>query len=425
MDAAGRNWSPEAYVSMDIRTTVSNTAHAAVDARCDAYGVDLIVIDSHTGARPKCALDQGKVYSRSNQSGIAHDGDGNEVPFYPLSSTSYGQPDGILGINCRHHKYPFIDGVNYQRYFPIDQEENAARYKEIQEQRRLERRIRETRREIDMLTAAGDKEGAAEAKIQLTERNKEYREYCDKHKLKQQYNRTRNVKSSDMGVTAPKIVDKGNSGVDKASESGIIKAKKSEWDNDLQPHGQLDISLESDDDKYEFVSKELNVPKAQAEQYVNSVSDFTGDWYPDIRAYQRGEFSNVPEEVVSKSEALEDYIKKAPRWNGGETFRGASVSDDEIGKYKQGFRLDMGGTASWSSDVDIAKEFSSRNVSYDLPNEVIYHCDTQSKGTTIKHLSLVEEESEILCSKDSHYVIDKIEGGYGTYHVYLKEVLEK
>ncbi len=224
VDAAGRNWSPEAYVSMDIRTTVSNTAHAAVDARCDAYGIDLITIDSHAGARPKCALDQGKVYSRSNQSGVAHDGDGNEVPFYPLSSTSYGQPDGILGINCGHHKYPFIDGVNYQRYFPIDQEKNAARYKEIQEQRRLERRVRETRREIDMLAAAGDKEGAAEAKIQLTERNKEYREYCDKHKLKQNYNRTRVVKNSDKGVTAPKIVDKGNSGVDKSVNGGIINS---------------------------------------------------------------------------------------------------------------------------------------------------------------------------------------------------------
>lgn len=212
VDAAGRNWSPEAYVSMDIRTTVSNTAHAAVDARCDAYGIDLIAIDSHTGARPKCALDQGKVYSRSNQSGIAHDGDGNEVPFYPLSSTSYGQPDGILGINCRHHKYPFIDGVNYQRYFPIDQEENAARYKEIQEQRRLERRVREIRREIDMLTAAGDKEGAAEAKMRLTERNKEYREYCDKHKLKQQYNRTRLVKNSDTGV-------------DKSGKNDIMKSE--------------------------------------------------------------------------------------------------------------------------------------------------------------------------------------------------------
>ncbi|MCM1024638.1 MAG: phage minor capsid protein [Prevotella sp.] len=149
VDKLGREWSPEAYINMDIRTTVNNTANAAQDACCDRYDLDLIQISSHMGARPKCAEDQGKIYSRSNRSGICHDGDGNEIPFYPWSSTSYGQPDGILGINCHHHKYPFLackekrTGVNFQRYLPYDQEENAARYKEFQAQRAMERRVRE------------------------------------------------------------------------------------------------------------------------------------------------------------------------------------------------------------------------------------------------------------------------------------------
>ncbi len=270
IDAAGRNWSPEAYVSMDIRTTVSNTAHAAVDARCDAYGIDLIAIDSHTGARPKCALDQGKVYSRSNQSGIAHDGDGNEVPFYPLSSTSYGQPDGILGINCRHHKYPFVDGVNYQRYFPIDQEENAARYKEIQEQRRLERRVRETRREIDMLTAAGDKEGAAEAKIRLTERNKEYREYCDKHKLKQQYNRTRGVKNSDKGVD----FSRGNGIIKAENEKGIEGNMKLMSESHTAAGNRRSPLYKLNENDIDIVKKEIISINANVDDFVFN-SDFT------------------------------------------------------------------------------------------------------------------------------------------------------
>lgn len=96
VDAAGREWSPEAYINMDIRTTVSNTANAAQDARCDDYGIDLIAVSSHPGARPKCAKDQGKVYSRSNKSGIAHDGNGKEIHYEPLSSTSYGEPDGAF-----------------------------------------------------------------------------------------------------------------------------------------------------------------------------------------------------------------------------------------------------------------------------------------------------------------------------------------
>ncbi len=127
-------------------------------------------------------------------------------------------------------KYPFIDGVNFQSYFPIDREKNAARYKGIQEQRRLERRVRETRREIDMLTAAGDSDGVAEVKIQLTERNKEYREYCDKHKLKQQYNRTRVVKNSDMGV-------------DFSGESGIIKSGGEDVALEIQRYGRNKSTL--------------------------------------------------------------------------------------------------------------------------------------------------------------------------------------
>ncbi len=189
VDAAGREWSPEAYINMDIRTTVSNTANAAQDARCDDYGIDLIAVSSHPGARPKCAPYQGRIFSRSNQSGIAHDGNGKEIPYEPLSSTSYAEPDGLFGINCRHKKYPFIDGVNFQRYFPYDKEENDKRYKEIQEQRRLERKVRNTKREADMLNEIGDTDGAKAARAKLKEQRKAYRTYCDEHELTQRSDR--------------------------------------------------------------------------------------------------------------------------------------------------------------------------------------------------------------------------------------------
>lgn len=55
VDKAGREWSPEAYVNMDIRTTVTNTAHQAQDERMDDYGLDLFQASSHSGARPKCS----------------------------------------------------------------------------------------------------------------------------------------------------------------------------------------------------------------------------------------------------------------------------------------------------------------------------------------------------------------------------------
>lgn len=220
VDKRGREWSPEAYINMDIRTTVNNTANAAQDACCDRYGLDLIQISSHMGARPKCALDQGKLYSRSNRSGIAHDGDGNEIPFYPWSSTSYGQPDGILGINCHHHKYPFADGVNFQRYFPYDQEENAERYKKFQKQRAMERRVRETSRQADMLEAAGDTEGAKAARRKLREQRKAYRDYSKEHGLAVHNDRLTVVKVRNGDLSYKNIYI---SALDKSNGSDIIK----------------------------------------------------------------------------------------------------------------------------------------------------------------------------------------------------------
>ncbi len=223
VDKSGREWSPEAYISMDIRTTVSNTANAAQDACCDRYGLDLIEVSSHMGARPLCALDQGKLVSRSNRSGIAHDGDGNEIPFIPLSSTSYGQPAGLFGINCGHKKYPFVDGVNFQSYFPYDEKENAERYKEFQKQREMERNIRKTKCEADMLKETGDEEGAKDARKRLAEQRKTYKEYSSSHGLKPHNDRTSVARMAKGQDTFGDVYKDYGKTVDKAEESGIIK----------------------------------------------------------------------------------------------------------------------------------------------------------------------------------------------------------
>lgn len=220
VDKAGREWSPEAYINMDIRTTVNNTAHAAQDACCDKYGIDLFQVSSHMGARPKCAPYQGKLVSRSDLNGIAHDGDGNPIPFIPLSETSYGEPDGLFGINCHHKKYPFIDGVNFQRYFPYDEEENAQRYKEFQHQRHLERRVRETSRQVDMLNEIGDTEGAKEARRKLTQQRKAYRDYSDSHGLAQHNDRLTVTRVRKGDNVFPEIHKKP---LDNGGGSGIMK----------------------------------------------------------------------------------------------------------------------------------------------------------------------------------------------------------
>ena len=94
IDHGGHKWSAEAYVAMDVRTTMANTARAAVWETNQNFGNDLYSVSYHNGARPLCYPWQNKVISEIDRSGVTYDLDGNEIQIYPQSSTSYGEPAG-------------------------------------------------------------------------------------------------------------------------------------------------------------------------------------------------------------------------------------------------------------------------------------------------------------------------------------------
>ena len=190
VDKRGREWSPEAYVMMDMRSTLGNTARAAQNARCDEYGINLIEVSSHMGARPLCATYQGRIFSRDGSKGVTTDGAGGKIYYTPLSETSYGQPAGLFGINCGHVQYPFVPGINFQRYFPYPKEENDRRYMQFQQQRAMERGIRAAKRECMMLQETGDTEGLQKASLRLRNQREKYRAYCKETGLKQHNDRT-------------------------------------------------------------------------------------------------------------------------------------------------------------------------------------------------------------------------------------------
>ncbi len=183
VDQRGRNWTPEAYINMCMRTTAGTTANEIQTARCRDYGINLISIDAHAGARPKCAKDQGKIFDLNNKSGTTEDLNGKKIKYYPWNTSSYGEPDGLLGVNCRHHKYPFIPGVNVQRYFPTDDmDANNRLYKQTQVQRALERDVRKQKRECMMFDELGDKDAYEEAAVKLKAKEAKLKKYVDSHK---------------------------------------------------------------------------------------------------------------------------------------------------------------------------------------------------------------------------------------------------
>jgi hypothetical protein len=166
VDHGGHRWSPETYVTMDMRTTMANTAREAVWERMDDYSADLYQVSWHNAARELCFPWQGKVISREDMSREVEDDEGNPVHVYAQSETSYGEPAGLFGINCGHYPIPFFPGFSRIRPPMQDEEENAKAYAESQQQRALERKLREEKRDLEVMKAQGASEEEIKAQRQ-------------------------------------------------------------------------------------------------------------------------------------------------------------------------------------------------------------------------------------------------------------------
>ena len=199
VDKSGREWSPEAYVNMDIRATVKNTALEAQFSTMDSLGQDVFEVSSHPGSRPKCRPWQGKLISRSGRTTEITDINGRKHKVIPLSQTSFGEPDGLFGINCGHRPRGVSDGLFRKSSVEYDDTEDKELYNKVCKQRELERKVRKSKTEADMLEAAGDTEGAKEVRRKMAERNKALKSYCDSNGLKYRSDRVRTYGSVNNG----------------------------------------------------------------------------------------------------------------------------------------------------------------------------------------------------------------------------------
>ncbi len=230
-DRAGRKWSPEAYVNMDIRTTVHNTAIEAVKTRQEDYGVDIFRVSRHSGARPLCYPYQGRYFSWNNKSGTFTDGEGKRHRYSPISSTSYGKPAGLFGINCGHHPITMIPGVSIPRDRPEqDKEENDKVYAESQEQRRLEREIRYSKQKAAMMEAAGDKEGFEKEAVKIREKQADYNAFCKKT------GRTKRLDRTQVFDYNKSISGKVTS-INRKRDKNIFAVKSGSYQNDISSSG--------------------------------------------------------------------------------------------------------------------------------------------------------------------------------------------
>lgn len=274
VDKRGREWTPEAYVNMAMRSTSNTMAAEMQMARADDYGLDLVEVDSHSGARPKCAKDQGKIFDRTNKS--------KKYPHW--NTSSYGEPDGLLGINCGHHIFPYMEGASIRRYFPTENmDANDKLYKETQVQRALERDIRKQKRECMLYDELGNKEAFEQAAVKLKEKEAKLKSYVNGNSQLHRRTGREQVVGFDKHISS-KAVAKNKAAKKKLAEiarddkiKAEIKATGIKGKIDLKPE-KPDMSKFTFDDKHINKERDHKVTREEAERFIQEADVSLTKW---------------------------------------------------------------------------------------------------------------------------------------------------
>ena len=132
-------------VRRSVLTGVNQTAANLMFSKAQELEHDLMQTTAHYGARPEHSLWQGCVVSLSGRAG-----------YHSLDYVGYGTVTGIFGANCKHNWYLYFGFSPYtpdmledmkNKTVTVDGQEMPM-YDALQKQRRLERSVKTTKREL-------------------------------------------------------------------------------------------------------------------------------------------------------------------------------------------------------------------------------------------------------------------------------------
>ena len=179
-----------------VMTGVSQICAKYTEQSAEYLGTPYFEVSAHIGARDKPGPSpwsshkdwQGRVYS-------IHAGD-----IYPsiYEVCGLGAVDGLEGANCRHRRFPWVEGVSERTYTDaqlehiddghgctFDGKEYTA-YEATQMQRRIERTVRKLKREKAAYNAAGLHEDETAVNIRLRRLNAKYNAFSAEAGLPEQ-----------------------------------------------------------------------------------------------------------------------------------------------------------------------------------------------------------------------------------------------
>lgn len=147
-DRAGRNWRPETYAEMAVRTAALRALKQGHTDRLRARGYDVVVISSHRASAPQCKPFQGKLISLSGQTPAGpieavSRMTGQPVRETVLCSMAEAEARGLHHPNCKHTHTLWVPGAPRPA---MREDDDDQAYADEQKLRRLERGVREAKR---------------------------------------------------------------------------------------------------------------------------------------------------------------------------------------------------------------------------------------------------------------------------------------
>lgn len=341
----------ESAVRCCVVTSLNQTAAQVSNKYIRVYNAPYVVISAHLGARH----DDKKPNSLESHDwwqGRVFKIDGADE--YPnlLESTGYSidedgtghvvNPLGLHGYNCRHSHQPFFKGMrnpwlDENGNIKVSKRESQKKYRISQTQRQQERRMRQLQRE--MLAKRKEIYYADEQDINklqnqydrkaymLSEKQREYDNFCEVHKLTKQNDRIRaagyNIASANEArVRAELYSDK--LGVSERA----VKIRDKVLDN-IKNDGRIDISRISD---YETIAAGMK----RGKQAIH----LQGDKYIEGRSYLYGSEDDVQRLYNKYAGKGKLWVNNKGIWINKEAIRakepiGTCISITEDGKQEE------------------------------------------------------------------------------------------
>ena len=250
----------EAAVRMCVVTSMNQTAAQVTNHYIAEHNVEYVLVSAHLGARTQ-GKGQPYLAGHDNWQGKCYKISGSEPDAPNLAEmTGYDivdgvghvvNPLGLHGYNCRHSHKPWNKSLrnpylDENGNLKIDREENRKVYELQQQQRAMERAIRQTKRQL--LVKQAEIEGVAETDVKemlqpeydklaykLRMQNRKYNQFCADNGLRTQADRIKvaGFKREQAAKANGRATAYSNSvkvPMEKAKNTGYTKRTKEEFE---------------------------------------------------------------------------------------------------------------------------------------------------------------------------------------------------